>query len=510
MSAAPTHSIDDLERLHGRAELRRAARWAMWRAGDLRYLLHVGQLAALAAFFASTVRRFVLCTGRRWGKSRLMVVVCCLMVVHRILWRQGIEPPTWCPEWWRAIVMRTTDPARVVYAAPTAGMVAEFIEPHMLHLASHAPPELRPSQKDGSWVWPDGDRIVIKGCEDRKKADRLRGAEADLGVADEGGFIPILGYVVRSIMGPQLWETRGRMLLPSTPPESPDHPFVELLAEAEAAGGSYRARTADAPHITAEMLADAIEDAGGVDSIAWQREGEARVLVDPSHVVVPEWAAAEPVIVAEHKRPRHIAPCVIGDLGYEDLTVIAFGYYDFTADLDVIEAELVLRRATSAQIDAECQRIEAELWGKLPVSRRRIDATPITRADMARFGSDGSKDTASWTAVRKDDKSASINQLRIRVKRQRLRVDPACATIIAHARYGRWNKRRTDLERPDGAEHHYDGLDALRYFVRDLDRHTNPYPRLEGVTADHHVGPNAGRPDEAQVLDRLLFPKRGR
>ena len=509
MNAPLTASVDDLERLHGRAELRRAARWAMWRAGDLRYLLHVGQLDALAAFFASTVRRFVLCTGRRWGKSRLMVVLASLMVVHRILWRQGIEPPDWCPEWWRETVMRTTKPARVVYAAPTAGMVSEFIEPHMIHLAGHAPPELRPAQKDGSWVWPDGDRIVIKGCEDRKKADRLRGAEADLGIADEGGFIPILGYVVRSIMGPQLWETRGRMVLPSTPPESPDHPYVELLAEAESRGASYRARTADAPHITPAMLADAIEDAGGEDSIAWQREGEARVLVDPSHVVVPEWAEAEPDIVAEHERPRHIAPCVIGDLGYEDLTVIAFGYYDFLADLDVIERELVLRRATSAQIDAACQRIEAELWDGRKVSRRRIDATPITRADMARFGSDG-KEAAAWTAVRKDDKAASINQLRIRVKRKRLRVHPSCVTIIAHARFGRWNRRRTDLERPDGADHHYDGLDALRYFVRDLDRHTNPYPPLEHVTGDYHVGPDAGRRTEAQVLDRLLFPKRGR
>ena len=492
MSAAPIASIDDLERQHSRAELRRAARWAMWRAGDLSYLLHTGQVKALAAFESSSARRFVLCTGRRWGKSRLMCVLA-TQTVLRIMLDEA-----------------RTKPARVVYAAPTAGMVSEFIEPHMRLLASHAPPELRPTQNQGEWVFPDGGRIVVRGCEDRKKADRLRGAEADLGIVDEGGFIPILGYVVRSVVGPQLWETRGRMVLPSTPPESPDHPFVELLAEAEVVGASYRARTADAPHITPAMLADAIEDAGGEDSIAWQREGEARVLVDPSHVVVPEWAEAEPVIVAEHERPRHIAPCVIGDLGYEDLTVLAFGYYDFRADLDVVERELVLRRATSAQIDAACQRIEAELWEGRKVSRRRIDATPITRADMARFGADGSSDAASWTAVRKDDKAASINQLRIRVKRERIRVHPSCVTIIAHARFGRWNKQRTGLERPDGAEHHYDGLDALRYFVRDLDRHTNPYPPLEHVTGDYHVGPDAGRQTEAQALDRLLFPKRGR
>lgn len=506
MSAAPTVNVPAGA---SRAELRRAARWALWRAGDLRYLLHAGQLDALSAFFASDQRRFVLCTGRRWGKSRFMVTVADMFAVHRALWRAGQEPPSWCPGWWRTLVMRTKKPARVVYAAPTAGMVAEFIEPHMRLLASHAPPELRPEQSQGEWVFPEVDRVVVRGCEDRKKADRLRGAEADLGIADEGGFIPILDYVVRSVLGPQLWETRGRMLLPSTPPESPDHPFVDLLSEAEAKGAAFRARTADAPHITPAMLADAIEDAGGEDSVAWQREGEAQIIIDPSHVVVPEWGEAEPHIVAEHQRPPYFVPCVIGDLGYEDLTVIAFGYHDFAADLDVIERELVLRRSTSAEIDARCREIERELWGTVPVGRRRIDATPITRADMARLGEDGEGET--WTGVRKDDRTASVNALRIRVKRHRLRVHPSCTTIIAHARYGRWNRRRTDLERPDSGEHHYDGLDALRYFVRDLDRSTNPYPALEGVsTATHHIGPSAGQSAAARTLERLLFPRTGR
>lgn len=501
MSAARAMATADLvsaaRELHGRADAWRAACVGLWRVGDLSYLLHEGQQQCLLRIGdAASTRRFVINVGRRWGKSRLMVVIANWLIVLRILYRRGVSEAALravAPGWLVDAALRTKRPARVVYAAPTAGMVAEFIEPHMRLLCDHAPPELRPAYNSisGTWIWPSGDKLVVRGCEDRKKADRLRGAEADMGIVDEGGFIPCLDYVVRSVVGPQLWETRGRMLLPSTPPESPDHPFVELVQEAEAAGAYYHATTASAPHMTPQMLAAAIEDAGGEHTVAWQREGEARIIVDPQQVVVPEWEGASPVVVAEHERPEHFLPHVVGDLGYVDMTVIAFGYYDFKHGLDVVERELVLRHTTSAKIDAEVAAIEAELWPGLEVHRRHIDAQPITRADMARggFGADrevgeDGEDGEFWQPVRKDEREAAINAMRLRVGRRQLRVDPRCTTIIAHARYGRWNARRTDFERPDGGEHHYDGLAALVYFTRMLDRQTNPFPERELTTID--------------------------
>lgn len=520
MSAAPAISVDDAIAQYGEEAVRRSARHALWRAGDLSYLLHAGQLACLERMGATETRRFLLNIGRRWGKSRLMCVVAVWLAVLRILHRSGVDiEASRAPGWLVRAALRTKRPTRVVYAAPTAGMVAEFIEPHMRLLCDHAPPELCPALNGmtGTWSWPDGDKIVVRGCEDSKKADRLRGSEADMGIVDEGGFIPILDYVVRSVVGPQLWETRGRMLLPSTPPESPDHPFVGLVAEAEAAGAYFHATTADAPHITPQMLASAIEDAGGPDTIAWKREGLAQILVDPQQTVLPEFSEHADVIVQEHERPEHFQPHVIGDAGFTDLDVLAFGYYDFKADIDVIEDEVVLQHARSDLLDAKVAAKERELWDGMKVHRRRIDAMPKVRADMSREewqAEDPEDGVRHWNPVSRDGGErmgrmrASANAARVRVQRGRVRVHPRCATIIAHAKYARWAPNRRDFVRPDDGSHHYDGCAAFLYFLRDLDRASNPYPKLPpGVTRDTHHIPQHLLRDNAQVQLARIFGK---
>jgi hypothetical protein len=507
--------------------VREAARHACWRAGDLRYLLHRGQREALGAILGASARRFVLCTGRRWGKSRLMCVFAALLIVLRIRWRVGVEPPPWVPRdsWLYGVTTRTKLPARVVYAAPTQGMVSEFVEPHMRLLAAHAPPELRPEAVHSDWRWPGGDVLVIKGCEDRKKADRLRGSEADATIADEGGFIPILGYVVRDVLGPQLWETRGHMLLPSTPPESPDHPFVEFLGEAEAASAAYRASTLEAPHLTQEMLSEAIEDAGGADSIGWQREGLARVVVDPERTVLPEFSEHEQIIVREYPRPEHALLHVIGDAGFEDCDVILLGFYDFRADVDVIEAEVVLQHARSDTLDARVAAAEKELWGpRLPkVHRRKVDAQPKVRADMSREewqAQDPEDAVRHWSSVSRDGgrsagrMRALANAARVRLVRGRVAIHPRCTTTIAHAKHARWDDHRNDFVRVyDDAHkpvHHYDGCAALLYFLRDLDRSANPYPLLPpGVKDETHFIPVHLRRDPQRDLANIFRRQRG-
>lgn len=514
MAGAAMTPVEAAER-HGEETVRAAARAALWRAGDPRYFLHVGQRDAFAAMLGSPIRRFVLVTGRRWGKSRLMAWICALFIAIRLRHCAGVT--TWPAylrgSWLLRDATRTRAPARVVYAAPTRTMVAEFIDPHFRLLAEQLPEDLRPARSPMGWQWPDGSRVVLGGCEDTRKADRLRGPEADLAVIDEGGFIPILGYVAKSVVGPQLWETRGRMLMPSTPPEGADHEFVDLYAEARSLGATFHARTADAPHITAEALAEAIADAGGEESADWQREGEARIIRDPREAVFPEWpqlVQGEPhPYIAEHPRPEHFIPIVIGDAGYVDLTVVLFGYHDFAADLDVIEDEVVLRHSTSEQIDRAVRAREAALWPDHEVSLRAIDASPQVRADLssARYQSITPQEPPTpwdvvvghpgaiadgpapiyWQPVRKDDLHAAVNALRVRIARGKLRVHTRCQTLVAHLEHARWNRTRTEFARPQAAEHHYDAAAAAVYMCRMIDRAASPYGarrRPEGVAAD--------------------------
>lgn len=526
MTAAPRliTSVDEARDVLG-AEAYPAVRWQLWRAGVLDYLLHEGQLRCLRAIGASRYRRFVINVGRRWGKSRLMtwcaVVLLWLRMCYRRGWltREQIFAACEGFEWLAKAATRTKRKARVAYAAPTADMIKEFIEPHMDLMIAHAPPEMGLRKYDGDYVTADGDKIVMKGCEDRAKANRLRGSEADLAIVDEGGFIPILGYVVKSTLGIQLAETRGKMLMPSTPPESPDHPFVNFVAEAEQRGAYYHATTRDAPHITDEMWAELVDDVGGEDTVDAQRELFARIVRDPELVVLPEFGDH---LVREHARPSYFLPCIIGDLGFVDMTVIAFGYYDFAADCYVIEDEVAGARMLSDDLDAAIRAKTAELWPGIKVHRRRIDSTARERADLSAEEGEPGDEGQHWNPVSRDGGEAKgrmrafANKARIACKDGRVAVHPRCQTIIAHAKYARWapNKRTFARVADENGEslHHYDGCATLLYFLRDCDASTNPYPALPPGVAEvtHYIPPHL-RQDDAKAKIRAIFGRgRGR
>lgn len=296
----PRDALDDEIAL-----LQAAAREAMWREGDLSYHCSDVQVTARALVYDHPARRVVWCTNRRFGKSRTAVLISNEKAMHY----PGV---------------------RIPYAAPTGKQVEEFVEPHFRELASHAPPELAPErQGDGEWVYPplqwydqagnpvrtrdeggvevarmfgSGDirfcsRIVPKGCDNKQKADRLRGPGTLFGVIDEAGFIPTLTYVAKSVIAPQFWEARSVwgddvkpvMLITSTPPESPDHPFAAMLLEAETRRAAFRATVYECDHLGDRDIEDAIEDAGGEHTVQWRREGLGELIPDPTNIVLPEW-----------------------------------------------------------------------------------------------------------------------------------------------------------------------------------------------------------------------------
>jgi hypothetical protein len=485
VTAAPRITLDDAIATHGRDAMRTPARHHCWRVGDLSYLLHEGQLVLREAWHASTARRYVGNIGRGWGKSYWALVEC-------------VELCTRTPN------------AQVRYAAPEQKMVETIIAPHMRTILEGCPPALRPVWKEqkGFWDFPNGAKLFVAGA-NAGGADRLRGVSTHLAVIDEARDIDCLDYLVKNVLTPRL-TADAKLLIISTPPEMPDHALVGYIAEAQVRGAYTHAPTSDAPHITPERMAEFLEDYAGPDDPAFRREFCAEIIVDPTRAVLPELSALETMVTSHHERPAYLLPHVVGDLGYEDLTVIAFGYYDFQADMAVVERELVLQRTRSDLIDAEVTRIATDLWPKRDIHRRRIDAPPIVRADMGRVHVRSDDSAEPWQATRNDDLRAAANAARVQIQRGRVRIAPECQTILAHAKYARWNRQRTGLERPAEADHHYDGCAALLYFLRELDRHSNPWPKLApGVHDDTHHIPEHLKRSEASKL-RAIFGKRRR
>lgn len=466
-----------------------------WLDGDLSYLLHEGQVELRAQWRDSWSlgRLFVVCCARRWGKSFWLA-------------EEGVEQCLRAPN------------QMVRLGAPTQKMAKTVHRPHMKKILADCPPDLAPkfNSTENVWIFPNGSEFHLVGC-DNGGHERLRGTDTHLGLLDEAGFTDELRYIVRSILMPQTMTVDGRILIASTPSKTPAHDFTGLYEEARAGGRSIHRTIYDAPHITDAQVEEYMAESGGEDTSDWHREYLAEFVVDDDLAVVPEFSRNEEAMIIlggtpandngtpwGQERPRYFDSYVSMDVGFHDLTVAAFAYYDFKAAQIVVEDEVVMKRSRSADIDAACAVKERELWGEQVPYLRVVDAPPITVAEL-------NADGRPWSQSRKDDKDAALNALRLTIPNG-LRIHERCHTIRAHMRHGIWNRSRTKFERSD-AFGHFDGIDAMVYLVRNVNRNRNPYPALpDGVTEnDHWISPELreARDAESNAL-REIFAKKKR
>src|SRR5690606_14884936 len=190
------------------------------------------------------------------------------------------------------------------------------ILPNFDAVCSDAPPDYKPwyDATKGHLKFPNGSYVHIFGCDDKRKANRGRGPAADLLIVDEAGFIPILAYVVKSVLRPQSMTTPARMFIASTPAEEPGHDFTAMAERAEKKGTYARRTIFDNPRHTPERIAEYIaEDAEdeGMTSEEYQqtdtfrREYLAERVVDRTLVGVPEWAEEAGRLMVERERPAY-------------------------------------------------------------------------------------------------------------------------------------------------------------------------------------------------------------
>jgi len=459
--------IAPLEAVHG-----------LWRAGVLRYLLHDGQVEVRSHFSASQTRIFACNMSRRWGKSWLA----CVIAVE-----QAIRQPR----------------SQIRIAAPTRKMVTAITLPHLRDIMEDAPPDLAPEYKvqDAAWVFPNGSEIHAAGC-DGGGAERLRGVSTDLAIVDEAGFVDGLSYVVNDVLLPQTITTGGRLLLVSTPPRSPAHPFRSYCERADAVGSYLKRTIHDAPHVTPELVEEYCRESGGVESTTWRREYLAEFVTDEERAVIPEFQRVEKEIVLEVEPPPYRDCYVSLDVGFYDLSFCVLGYLHFDLGKLVIEDEVVLSRSTSQDINRTISAKQQELWGEKAPLSRIVDASAITIADL---GDEG----GGWCMARKDDRIAALSKLRVAIANREILIHPRCSQLISHLRHATWNKSRTSYER--SADHgHFDGVDALKYLIRGVDFTRSPYPDLPpGVTLDnHHINPEALKTKTDRNLVKLVSRRR--
>jgi hypothetical protein len=443
-------------------EAQRRARDQLWREGILEWKLHPSQKDMYDFFHGKKDKTVVINCSRRLGKSYLLLI----MALELCIKQKSI----------------------VKFILPEQGWARKVIKPVMSKILEDCPKELVPEFKtqDNFYVFANGSEIQLAGT-DSGNYEKLRGGDAHLCIVDEAGFCSDLNHIISSILIPTTLLTKGRILLSSTTPTDPNHEFVEQMRMAASEGrmivktlydGLEDSKKSDNPHITPEIIAEIISGIpGGVDSDAFKTEFLCLLISDSQKAVVPEFTKVEEDVVCEWKMPPFCDKYVAMDIGFRDLTVVLFGFYDFENAVLVVQDEYVINgpELTTEKLANEIKKREEKLWtspltGEQDKPYLRVCDNNLTVInDLARLHS------LYFSATEKQNKEAAINKLRIMLENHQIRINPRCHTLINHVKLATWASNKRDYIRVNG--HHFDALDSLVYLVRNISESHNPYPK---------------------------------
>lgn len=430
----------------------------LWRRGELSWKLDGVQKQMHKSFYESKFKTHTWLLARRSGKTFLL----CILALE-----QCIRTPN----------------SIVKFVSPTKLQVNNNVRPLFKTILGDCPEDIKPDfrTKDYIYYFPNGSEIQLAGT-DSGHAEKLRGGDSHICIVDEAGSCDQLETVVKSILLPTTLITRGKLVLASTPPQESGHDFIKFIEEADLRGSLVKKTVYDNPRISKEQLEELIEELGGLNTEAARRELLCEIVKDSSTSVIPE--ATDELyaeIVKEWPKPPFYEAYEAMDLGFNDLTVILFGYYDFRAAKIIIEDEYVINghELHLPKMVDKIREIEYSLWfnhltneQKKP-TKRVSDIDYIVLNEIRRI----SNNEIRFDATKKDNNEAAINTIRVLLAKRQIIIHPRCKTLLRHLKNVKWkspNNKEKFARSPDDG--HYDAVDALKYFVRSINYNKNPYP----------------------------------
>lgn len=262
--------------------------------------------------------------------------------------------------------------AQIKYGAKTQKHVRKVIRPHLRSIFRDIPKELQPTwvAEDGEYVFKNGSTITVAGC-DREYAETLVGQHAHLFIIDEGGSIRDLAYVVRDIAMPQTLNTKGRLIIFSTPARSPGHHFKMFCEEAKKHGTYIERDIFHNPRISNQEIRDACELAGGPNSTTWQREYLVRHVTEESAAVLPDATSARlrriSITDANLRATRSAfvdSYVVLAPAWNPNFTGVLWAHFDARKNRLVVEDELMMRTLDTQDLVLELGDRITKLWGE--------------------------------------------------------------------------------------------------------------------------------------------------
>lgn len=245
------------------------------------------------------------------------------------------------------------------------------------------------------------------------------------------------------------------------------------------------------------------------------------IIRDETKTVIPEFddqLISE--IVKEVPKPAFYTPYVAMDLGFKDLTVCLFGYYDFKTDTIVIEDE-ICKKGKDLKLNKFAEEIiakENNLWINMytneiitpEVRVSDLDLIVIQEINRASYGQ------LNFIPVTKEPgyKLPLINKIRVMLQSNKIIINPRCTTLVRHLKNARWkdaSTKDTFARSPDDG--HYDAVDAMIYLIKSISYNKNPYPRNYGVDSSRiYYPPNVQQTTEQSTVDiyKSIFGRKKR
>ncbi len=425
-----------------------------WQTGDLTFKMHNGQHEIWKLIESNESQEFLFFISRQWGKSWLGLLIAISFCIR--------NPRSIC---------------RV--AAPTLKQSADIVTDNLTKIISDSPSGLIKPFKSMN-RWKIGESELRLGVLERAHVDSLRGGNAKLVILEEGGFVKSedYAYAVRSVIGPQLLRSKGKLLHISTPSEDPLHYIhTEVMPSTQLTNTCFLRDIYTNPQLNEEQILAAQKLVGGEDSSAWKREYLVQIVRDPTVVVVPEFEYD--LHVHDVTLPNHSYWHTVIDFGgVRDKTAAVIVYYDFNRAKKVVIDELSFEPNTPTDVivagvlEAE-SRYHSFGIGK---HNRIADVPGQTQIDLH------SLHKFMIIPPVKDEWKAAINQLKVAIKLNEWEIHPRCKFLITSLVSGMFNKQKTDFAR-SSALGHCDALAAMMYANRAIDTDNNPYPRA-------HINPD--------------------
>lgn len=462
-----------------------AALAKLWEAGYLSWKLK-GKQSEIYKHFTETDYDISTCLiSRQFGKSFTL----CLIAVEFCIRNPG---------------------SIIKYACPTQKMVERIIKPRIKEIIQDCPEELKPEWKtqEKEWVFPNGSSIQVAGC-NGERYDALRGGSSHMCIVDEAAFVDELETVVFSVLAPTTDTTDGKIFLSSTPNDKDaNHEFHEnFVFPHEATGRLLKMTWEDSPMINDKKRERILARyPGGMENIKFRCEYLCEIPSVTDATVVPEFQKVKDDIVKELDMPEYCDFYTSMDIGFSDLTVVLFGYYDYYRKTLVVLDEEIFNGSKELKTHKVSDRIKNTERQRYKVMRHGQEEY---QAPYLRYSDNNNliliNDLSStydllFFPTEKKNKEQYVDLVRRWVEQKRIIIHPRCENLLYHISKAQWHYTKAGTftgkfknlkgdPKSGLLNSHADALDALIYMARNVQTGKNPYPKNYGIdiTENTHV-----------------------